>query len=196
VTHGTPSGNRLRPEDGVSTEAQFEGQRAMYDRRKLIDEVVATGVSPVSASSAGRQGSPMLALLYILIPILAVSFLIAQNNDSAAEEPATETTQPAEGGAGAIALTAASLAFDTDQLTIPAGKPATIEFNNEDSSPHNLAFYESAADGPTKTNPLWTGDEVAPGSSTTYETTPIEEAGDYYFQCDIHPGMNGTLTVE
>ena len=205
VTHGTPTGNRLRPEDGVSTEAQFEGQRQMYERRRLVDEVMATGVSPVSAQDAGRSGSPMLALLYIIIPILAVAFLIGQNEETTADEgPAgVESTEGGgeegggeEAGGGALAVVAQALAFDTEALTVPAGEPATIEFDNQDSLPHNIAFYEKAEDGPSKTNPLWTGADVAAGSATTYETDPIEKAGEYYFQCDIHPNMNGTLTVE
>jgi plastocyanin len=199
VTHGTPTGNRLRPEDGVSTEAQFEGQRAMYDRRKLIDEVLATGVSPVSAESAGRSGSPFLALMYLIIPIVAVFLLVSQNEDSSAEPaPAPTAEAPSgEGGVGeSLAVTAAGVAFDTDTLTVPAGEPAKIDFTNDDSLPHNIAFYESSDDGPTKTNPLWTGQEVAAGSATSYETDPVEKPGEYYFQCDIHPTMNGTLQVE
>jgi plastocyanin len=194
VTHGTPTGNRLRPEDGVSTEAQFEGQRAMYDRRKLIDELVATGVPEVSAAGAGRTGSPMLALLYIIIPILAVAFLVAQNNESDAGAGTTTETTVAAGGGG-VTLTASGVAFDTGDLKIPAGKPATIEFVNEDALAHNLAFYKSASYGPTKTDPLWTGEEVAAGSTKEYQTTAIDK-GKYYFQCDIHPNMNGTLTAE
>ncbi|MEA2459937.1 MAG: hypothetical protein QOH90_114 [Actinomycetota bacterium] len=195
VTHGTPTGNRLRPEDGVSTEAQFEGQRAMYDRRKLIDELVATGVPEVSADAAGgRQGSPILALLYLIIPILAVAFLIAQHNETSSEAPAaTESSAPATSADATI--TVASFTFDTDTLTLPAGKAATIDYVNNDAVAHNLAFYADAADGPTKTNPLWTGDEVAAGSSKSYETTALDK-GEYYFQCDIHPNMNGTLKVE
>jgi plastocyanin len=198
VTHGTPTGNRLRPEDGVSTEAQFEGQRAMYDRRKLIDELVGSGVPAVSASSAGStSGSPMLALAYILIPILAVWFLIAQNNESAAEAPPPTETVAEEGGGGeGLAVSAAGVSFDTDALTVPAGEAATIEFANEDSLEHNIAFYKTPEDGASKSDPLWTGDIVAPGSSTTYETTPIEKKGEYYFQFDVHPNMSGALTVE
>ncbi len=195
VTHGTATGNRLRPEDTVATEAQFQGQQAMYDRRKLIDELVATGVPAVSAEDSGRRGSPLLAVAYILIPLLALMFLAGQEDDTEAVAEPTEAAAPAEEEAGAITVVAANIAFDTETLPVPAGEPATITLDNQDAAPHNIAFYKNEADGQAQQDALWDGEDVPPAASVTYETTPVEK-GNYYFQCDIHPNMNGEVTAE
>jgi plastocyanin len=190
VIHGTVAGNRLRPEDESTTEAQFQGQAAMYERRKLIDELVATGVPVVSATDTGAKRSPALALLYLLIPIIAIAFLLAQN-DSA---PAEAGGQPPGGGDGgsAVSLTAAGVQFDTDQLTLPADTEATVHFTNDDAVPHNFSIYED--DSASKD--LFTGQEVPAGSTTDYPV-PALAAGDYFFRCDLHPSsMTGRVTVK
>ncbi|MFP5297870.1 MAG: hypothetical protein ACLGHL_02655, partial [Actinomycetota bacterium] len=125
VTHGTPSGNRLRPEDGVATQAQFDGQQAMYERRKLIDELVSTGVPAVAAEDAMRPRAPFLAVLYILIPILAVLVLLSQQDEGSGEAAGghgegTETEAPADGGSGGLAVTTANFLFDPSELMVPA----------------------------------------------------------------------------
>ena len=188
VIHGSPSGTRLRPEDSSTTEAQFEGQAAMYERRKLIDELVATGVPVVSATDTGGSRSPALALLYLLIPIMAIAFLLAQNDSAPAEAGGEEHG----GGGGAITLTAASVQFDTDQLTLPADTEATVHFVNDDSVPHNFSIYED--DSASKE--LFIGQEIAGDAETDYSIEALA-AGEYFFRCDLHPSsMTGTATVE
>jgi plastocyanin len=185
VIHGTVAGNRLRPEDAVTTDAQFQGQAAMYARRKLIDELVGTGVPAISAHESGERRSPALALLYLLIPIMAIAFLLA-NNDSA---PADGDTPPPPGG---ITLAAAGVAFDTDQIDLTADEATTLTFDNEDTVTHNFSIYED--DSASKD--LFVGAELAGGSSIDYDI-PALEAGEYFFRCDLHPtSMTGTVTVE
>ena len=188
VIHGTTTGTRLRPEDEATTEAQFQGQMDMYARRKLIDELVGTGVPVVSAADTGEKRSPALALLYLLIPIMAIAFLLANNESTPA---AAEGEGGGGGESGAITLTAASVQFDTEQLSWPADEETTVEFINEDSAPHNLAIYATEA----AEEDFFVGQVIDGGGSITYEIDPME-AGEYYFQCDVHPSMNGTLTVE
>lgn len=185
VTHGTTTGTRLRPEDEVTTDAQFEGQRAMYDRRKLIDELVATGVPAVTASETGRARSPMFAVLYIVITLLAIA-AAAGAAGGGEEEVGPETPPPVEG----INFAAEALAFDTNQLTLPADG-AAVHFENRDTAPHNLAIYEDD----TTNEELFKGEVIDGGETIDYEIGALEP-GEYYFQCDVHPGMNGTATVE
>ena len=70
-----------------------------------------------------------------------------------------------------------------------AGETIGLAFENEDEGvPHNVSVYEddSAAQS------LFVGDLVEGPTSVTYDV-PALEPGEYYFRCDVHPQMNGTL---
>lgn len=84
--------------------------------------------------------------------------------------------------------TGTALKFEPATATAPANTPVTLTFtNNSTSVPHNLKFQEGITAG--------TADNVAAGASETINiTTP--GAGSYKFICSIHPGMEGTLTVQ
>ncbi|MBA3430211.1 MAG: cupredoxin domain-containing protein, partial [Actinobacteria bacterium] len=198
VSHGTPTGNRLRPEDSVSTDVQFEAQQAVYERRKMIDELVSSGVPAVTASDE-RSGSGFLALLYLLIPLVAVFILAGQNSSSTSEEAPPGAEGGASGGAapapqGDVQVSAEGLAFDTDTIELAADKPQTIGFANEDTADHNISIYESADDAGSQSNALFEGEVISAGASTTYDVDPIPK-GNYPFQCDIHPTMAGETVV-
>lgn len=195
VTHGTPAGNRLRPEDAVSTDVQFDAQKAMIQRRKMIDELVATGVPAVSVGSTERRGPGVgMLLLYLLIPLLAIGFLVSNKDDLAGASGGGGGDHGAEngggGGGGGLQITAANVAFDTDQLNIPADG-GDLVFVNDDTVVHNVAIYE---DDSASTD-IFVGQNIPGGQETTYQI-PGHEPGDYYFQCDLHPTMNGTATFE
>lgn len=195
VTHGTPTGNRLRPEDSVASEAQFDGERAMRERRKVIDELVSTGVPAVAARRTGSGGSPFLLLLYILIPLVAIGILVSQEDELA---PAAETEQAGgaggggeETGGGAITVTAAGTAFDTNELTLAAEGDSAIHFVNEDTVPHNISVYEDDS----AENTIFEG-ELITDDETDYTVPGPGQPGEAYFQCDVHPAMNGSVTFE
>ncbi|MEA2476152.1 MAG: hypothetical protein QOC87_351, partial [Actinomycetota bacterium] len=191
VTHGTTGGTRLRPEDEVSTEAQFEGQQAMYERRKLIDELVATGVPSVAAAGTGRSRAPWLAVFYLIIPIVVVMLLANNNNSTAAPGSGPSPSASAASGGGGLTITAHNIAFDTSDLTVPAAG-GKLTFVNQDSTTHNFAIFKdkSAADQ------LFKSPDV--GANQTVDLTlPKLDKGSYYFECQYHPtSMNGTLTVK
>jgi plastocyanin len=196
VTHGTTTGTRLRPEDEVTTDAQFDAQAALQQRRKLIDDLVATGVPVVTAADAGRTRAPALVLLYLLIPLIAVVYLVNQREaPSEASEPAGHEQQaPVEGNTSGdqLEITAANLAFDTDQLTVPANQEFTIHLVNDDSAVHNISIYEGdSAEG----EDILIGRDAAPNGAAEESVDGLPK-GSYYFQCDYHPSMNGTLTAE
>ena len=195
MTHGTPSGNRLRPEDAVATEAQFQGQRAMKERRKLIEELVTTGVPEVSADDVGRPRAPFLAILYVLIPVLAVVVLLSQDDEeSAAEAPPPAEDSGGEGG-DVVSIVAENIAFDTDTLTLKADAENTISFENKDTVDHNVSIYPDADAGLALEGAIFEG-EIFTGPATQEYTFDGPKAGEYHFQCDVHPNMNGAAIFE
>jgi plastocyanin len=94
------------------------------------------------------------------------------------------------GGGPGVAIAAQDIAFDTSELTLPAGGEAAIDFDNRDPGiPHNVAIYTEAGG-----DALFQGQIITGPATITYRF-PAPEAGRYYFQCDVHPQMNGTVAV-
>lgn len=100
-----------------------------------------------------------------------------------------------EGGGAEVAaveVSAANVAFSTTTIELPAGKPV-IHFTNEDVVAHNIAIFP---DEDTLDRPLLRGDIIQGGEEITYEGQDDLEPGTYYFHCDVHPNMSGSVVVE
>ena len=92
---------------------------------------------------------------------------------------------------GAAEINADEIAFDASTIEAPAGEEFTITLNNLESQPHNFAVYvedggELIARSDTITGPDVSADAVIPAL----------DPGTYFFKCDVHPEMNGTIVVE
>jgi plastocyanin len=85
--------------------------------------------------------------------------------------------------------------FDKDCLAVEAGQPYTIDFDNQDPGQlHNVNVYTEEGGEPLLMPPN-EGTITGP-DQMTYEGDPIDEAGEYWFQCDVHPAtMVGTFVV-
>ncbi|MDP9235927.1 MAG: c-type cytochrome [Chloroflexota bacterium] len=84
-------------------------------------------------------------------------------------------------------------AFDKTELLGIAGQELTITFDNRDSGiAHNIHFFKGA----DATAPDGGSTEIAAGPVVqTLKLDPLDP-GDYYYQCDVHPGqMEGKLTT-
>ena len=111
------------------------------------------------------------------------------------EAPPTAEETPDEPAAdcapgGEIEVEAEDISFDTDCVAAPAGVPFEIEFKNRDPGvPHNFAIYTEVGG-----DALFQGKVVTGAADATYQVDAID-AGQYHFQCDIHPTMNGTFVA-
>jgi plastocyanin len=95
------------------------------------------------------------------------------------------------GGGGGTTVVAKDLAFDTDQIDLTAGQPTTLTFDNEDAGvPHNIAIYSDDSLAET----LFQGTQF-PGIATEEYQIPALDAGTYYFHCDVHTTMSGSVVV-
>jgi plastocyanin len=105
---------------------------------------------------------------------------------SAAPSDAGASPQP---GGSAVQVTAANIAFDQSTLSVPAGAPFQIQFQNDDKGvPHNVEIKDAAD------NILFNGEVFDGIDQRTYDVTALD-AGPYTFLCSVHPTMNGTLTA-
>jgi plastocyanin len=103
--------------------------------------------------------------------------------------PAGTSASPV-GGATPVTIgtrTGTELEFEVDEVSVPADVRVSVTFENRASLPHNLTFSAPIS---VATSPV-----VDPGASETIEFD-APAPGDYTFMCTIHPGMEGTLTVE
>lgn len=102
----------------------------------------------------------------------------------------TPSQAPVSADPNAVTISAKDLKFSTDKLEAPAGKAFQIVFDNQEGAPHNVAIYkdESAAEKVLVEEPF------SGPKTVTYEV-PALEAGDYFFRCDLHPNMKGTLVA-
>jgi plastocyanin len=92
---------------------------------------------------------------------------------------------------GNVDLSADDLEFDANVIEAPAGEEFTITFTNLESQPHNVAVdTEEGGDE------IVTGEVITGPDATTTITVPALDPGEYYFVCDVHPDMNGTIVVE
>lgn len=102
-----------------------------------------------------------------------------------------QVASPSGGGGVEIRIVAEQIKFDLAEFSVPANTPFRIVFENRDAGiPHNVAIYEGQAGGPT----LFQGEIFNGVKTVTYEV-PGLPAGSQYFQCDVHPNMNGTVNV-
>jgi plastocyanin len=106
--------------------------------------------------------------------------------------------QPGCGEDGEIVLdiVAQGIAFDPTCLVAPAGEPFTINFDNKDpvaeAGQHNIAIGqdpETVAD-----DPIFQGELISGPDSVEYPVGAIDE-GTYFFRCDVHTNMTGTLAA-
>jgi plastocyanin len=84
-----------------------------------------------------------------------------------------------------------AVSFETRTLTVPASRPFDLVFhNNQAGVPHNVDIGDSAA----SPNNYLDGEVITGPATITYHV-PALRPGDYYFQCKIHPNMNGTVNA-
>ncbi len=97
---------------------------------------------------------------------------------------------PAESfDASAPQLTAHDATFDKTQLAVPANKGFELVLFNRDPISHNVSIYSDAG----HSQPVFKGSLAGNGTSV-YHVQALAP-GTYYFECDVHPAMRGTIVV-
>ncbi len=121
-----------------------------------------------------------------LAALLATGLLAACGGGTAT--PSTSVACVKADAHNGVQLSAQNIAFSVPCIEVTAGAPITIDFNNSDSVPHDVAVYQDA----TKATQVFKADVAEAGQSKTYDV-PALAAGDHFFVCTIHGNMTGTL---
>jgi plastocyanin len=110
--------------------------------------------------------------------------------------PTPSTTCEQADKTDTVQIVAQNVAFtpETSCIQVPAGKPFTIHFDNQDAgTQHDVAIFPSATE---LTTVLFRPPDLLTGvASTDYQVDALD-AGTYFFHCDVHPTMTGSVVVK
>jgi plastocyanin len=80
--------------------------------------------------------------------------------------------------------------FAPASLTVEADKAFSLTLDNKDAAPHNIAIFKDSSAAES----VSIGEIVS--STTATQQVPALAAGEYFFRCDIHKEMTGTIVAE
>ena len=94
------------------------------------------------------------------------------------------------GEGGGVTVVAQNIAFDTSTIRLEP-VPTMITFENRDAGvQHDIAIYSDSS----LADELFDG-ELVTGPATVDYAVPALPPGEHYFQCNVHPNMNGSVVV-
>lgn len=131
------------------------------------------------------------------IVLAALALVLAACSSSAEWTPLPSGAEPPASCArpdasNVITISAHDLRFSAKCMVAPAGVAFVVRFTNNESQQHDVAIYRDR----TKATKYLEGDSfTGPNVTRDYPIAALP-AGEYYFECTIHPGdMNGALYV-
>ena len=81
-------------------------------------------------------------------------------------------------------------AFSPTTLDVTADKAFSLTLDNKDSAPHNVAIYTDSS----ASSPISVGEIVSSTKAT--QQVPALKPGSYFFRCDVHHEMTGTINAK
>lgn len=120
--------------------------------------------------------------LVVLLAVLGIGALTL--TACSAGGAAASVTAPPD---AAASIDANNLTFSSATLAVPAGVPFKLFFRNLEGAPHNVAIYQDSS----ASQKIFVGETVT-NAAATYDV-PAIPAGQYFFRCDVHPDMKGTV---
>jgi plastocyanin len=123
--------------------------------------------------------------LVITLGLVAVAAVAAACSTTAAAQPV-----PSGPVADGPTIVAKDLKFQTATVEVKAGTNVTIHFDNQDSAPHNVGIYTDSS----ASTPVSVGQVVT--ASKADQVVPALKPGTYFFRCDVHHDMTGTIVAK
>ena len=87
-------------------------------------------------------------------------------------------------------IVAKDMKFASGPVEVKADANVTIHFDNQDSAPHNVALFTDSS----AASAISIGEVVSSGKKD--QVVPALKAGTYFFRCDVHHDMTGTIVAK
>jgi plastocyanin len=124
----------------------------------------------------------------LLTVTLATGALVACGSDDPTLDTGGSVCTP---GGTTLSIAARDIKFDKSCLAAPANQELTVNFDNKELVPHNVAIRNQAGDGD-----LFVGEVFSGPKTVTYRVKGLAP-GTYKFWCSVHPSqMQGTFLVQ
>ena len=81
-------------------------------------------------------------------------------------------------------------AFSPATVTVRADQAFSLTLDNKDGAPHNVSIYTDSG----ASTSISAGEIVS--STTTTQQVPALAKGTYFFRCDVHHEMTGTINAK
>lgn len=129
--------------------------------------------------------------LTLTLGLLSLAALLAACSGASAN-PGTASPDPSTPTSGdVVTVTAKDLTFGQSEVSVPADTAFDLVFDNQEGAPHNVAIYtDSSASTKVSVGEIFSG----PAQKT--QAVPALAAGSYFFRCDVHPDMQGTIVAQ
>ena len=125
---------------------------------------------------------------FLLTLSLVAAAAISAACSTASAQPAASA--PAGPVADGPTIVAKDMKFAPATVEVKAGTNLTLHFDNQDSAPHNVAIFKDSS----ASTPISLGEIVS--SSKKDQVVPALAAGTYFFRCDVHHDMTGTIVAK
>jgi plastocyanin len=87
-------------------------------------------------------------------------------------------------------IVAKDMKFAGGPVEVKAGANFTLHFDNQDSAPHNVAIYTDSG----ASSAVSIGEVVTSGKKD--QIVAALKPGTYFFRCDVHHDMTGTIVAK
>jgi plastocyanin len=128
----------------------------------------------------------MTRLTSVLLACAALALVAAgcggSNNGSGGASTSTSTSSSSSSSGNEVVIKMQNIQFDPKAVTVKVGQK--VKWVNEDTVAHDVASQS----GEQIKSPTF-------GHGGSFEFTPTK-AGEIKYVCTLHPGMDGTLTVQ
>ncbi|TMF40726.1 MAG: hypothetical protein E6I26_02430 [Chloroflexi bacterium] len=124
--------------------------------------------------------------LVATLGLVIVAAVGAACSPTAAAQPSAPTGPASDGPT----IVAKDMKFQTTTVEVKAGENLNLHFDNQDSAPHNVAIYTDS----NASTPVSVGQVVS--SAKTDQVVPALKPGTYFFRCDVHHDMTGTIVAK